>query len=110
MEEAAPGVVTEAQCEGCRTDYVAPWCDVHGSPGEAYDTGYQVAWEEREKTTGRMATVTDESIDLAARFLFRKDAPVGEPAHAWDTATEERKQVYRRSATMIAALHNGWNK
>jgi len=77
------------------------WCTQHGEPSLAYDVGYENGREDAIQ-------VTPESVDRAAKFLYRKDAPPGEPADAWETsAPEERKEIYRRSAAMIARLYNG---
>ena len=70
-------------------------------PENDYEQGYRDGYND-------CVQITEESHTQAAKFLFRKDAPPGENPDAWDYASIHRKEIYYRSAEMIARLYNGW--
>lgn len=83
--------------------------DRHALPDQDGDEAYAQGWAEGYKAgSAERVNITDETHDAAARFLFRKDAPPLEPEDEWEHAPYNRKQIYYRSAEMIARIFNGW--
>lgn len=89
----------------------APWCDVHGQPSIAYDRGFEDGKSEAVETA-KVAGVTEENRDRAARYIYRSRAPMGESVDEWErmAKTSTRKQTYLRAADEIAKLYMGWDK
>lgn len=80
------------------------WCEEHGTPLGAYYAGYDDGYQDV------FTSISDATRDAAAQWLYHKDAPLNDAADSWNEASEVRKNIYRRSADMIAKIYNGWDR